>query len=231
MLLTVATYNINACVVNTSKRVDVARYAAMVKTLRVTHGATLVAMQECGGGSNGQAKQIAAAAGFPYYYFGPRENGSNNGNAILSMYPLADKRNSLAPHNGGSTCITSALITVPGASIPFRFGSAHYPVTNTNNRMTAVGNMIQEGLKYGNYLIGGDFNSSNGSIEFRCLDAFGWAPSCLGGCPVTTNHAPPAKNWAIDYVFTLGIPKALTHVVVNDGTFDHQPVVVGVELP
>jgi endonuclease/exonuclease/phosphatase family metal-dependent hydrolase len=216
MIVTVATYNVNACVVSAG-RVDVAKVGNIVKGLANTHGATLVALQECGGGSGGHAKSIALIAGFPHYYFGSRDGSS-------------DKRNSLAPHSGGSTCIASALVTVPGASVPFRFGSAHFPVSNAIQRMTAVGNMIQEGLKYGNYLMGGDFNASNGGIEFRCLREFNWTPSCQAGCPNTTNHAPPANNWPIDFVFSLGIPVTVSHTVIPDGTFDHQPVVVGIEI-
>jgi endonuclease/exonuclease/phosphatase family metal-dependent hydrolase len=227
MILTVATYNIVKCEVRAGVT-DVPKVGAMIKSLVTNHGVTLVALQEV---KNWQIDDLARAAGFPYWYYGARQSGSDWGNGILSKYPLTDKRTALAPHSGGSTCLASALVTVPEASVPFRFGSVHPPVTSTLLRMSAIGNMIQEGRKYGNYIIGGDFNSSNGGIEFGCLKAFGWTPSCQENCPNTTNHAPPANNWPIDFVFCLGIPKPVSHTVVPDGTWDHSPVVAGVELP
>lgn len=165
-----------------------------------------------------------------HYYFGKAIDygGGGYGVAILSKYPLSDTKTIALPSTEGfkgeTRVLALATITLPNGKA-IRFSSTHLEVSSGANRDLQIKEInriaTSETLPF---IIGGDFNSAEGSPVIQALDQV-FTRTCYQ-CAPTIPVDRPTK--AIDFIaFTKTSPfKVLSHQVIPEPyASDHLPVV------
>ena len=233
----VMTYNVHHC--NPPGKpgvIDVDAIAAVIKQQR----ADMVAVQEVDvntgrSGKISQAEQLAAKAGYRFYYFGKAMDfdGGAYGVLLLSRYPLTDTVTYSLPRAGDKggepRVLAAATIALPnGRSV--RFGSTHLEAYNNTSRILQVKEISRiAGETALPFIVAGDWNATEGSEVIRILDA-DFTRTCYQ-CPSTFWEG--GETGAIDFIAFR--PKAafqvLSHQVVqNKEASDHMPVVAALQL-
>lgn len=198
----------------------------------------LVALQEIDdhtsrSGAFNEAEEIAKKLNM-YYYFGKAIDyaGGGYGVAILSKFPLSDMQTIALPSaegfKGETRVLALANIALPNGKT-IRFGSTHLEVSSAANRDLQI-NEINKVATSENipFIIGGDFNSAEGSPVIQALDKV-FTRTCYQ-CAPTIPVDRPTK--AIDFIaFTKTAPfKVISHQVIPERyASDHLPVVAVLE--
>lgn len=231
--LKVMTYNVHHCNPPSKSAVgeiDIDTIAGVIKK----QNPDLVALQEIDdhtsrSGAFNEAGVIAQKLNM-YYYFGKAIDygGGGYGVAILSKYPLSDTRTIPLPSTQGfkgeTRVLALATIALPnGKSV--RFSSTHLEVSSGANRDLQIKEINRiataEALPF---IIGGDFNSAEGSTVIQELDK-AFTRTCEQCEPTIPVHHPTK---AIDFIaFSKNVPfKVLSHRVIPEQyASDHLPVV------
>lgn len=236
-ILNVMTYNVHHCNPPGKPNViDVDAIAAVIKQ----QGADIVAVQEVDvnagrSGKINQAEQLAAKAGFGFYYFGKAMDfdGGGYGVLILSRYPLTDTTTYLLPKAGDKggepRVLAMATIALPnGRSV--RFGSTHLAAYNKASRILQVKEISRiAGETALPFIVAGDLNATEGSEVIHILDAH-FVRTCYK-CPSTFGE--DGETGAIDFI-AFSSKDAFDvlshHIVPNKEASDHMPVVAGLQL-
>ncbi len=229
--LTTMTYNIHHGAPENSNIVNLANIASVIKN----NGAEIVALQEVDvnvprSGKVNQAAELAKLLGMEYYFSKSIDyNGGEYGVAILSKYPMSNKRKELLPMPtpGEQRSIALATITLPDGRM-IEFGATHFDL-NVPNRTAQAEFLNSLSKSLGKELfVGGDYNAEPSSTEMLKLKE-GFNLSCMSSCPLSFPVQKPSK--AIDFVafnpkaassFTLVSSVALTGQYASD----HLPVSV-----
>ncbi|MCO5239619.1 MAG: endonuclease/exonuclease/phosphatase family protein [Chitinophagaceae bacterium] len=233
----VMTYNVHHC--NPPGKpgvIDVDAIAAVIKQ----QGADMVAVQEVDvntgrSGKINQAEQLAAKAGYRFYYFGKAMDfdGGGYGVLILSRYPLTDTTTYPLPmpeHKGGEPRVLAAATAALPNGRSVRFGSTHLEAYNKTSRMLQIKEISRiAGETALPFIVAGDFNATEGSEVIRILDA-DFTRTCYQ-CPSTFGEG--GETGAIDFIAFR--PKATFHVlshqaVQNKEASDHMPVIAELQL-
>lgn len=229
--LVTMTYNIHHGAPENSEVVNLANIAAVIKS----SGAEVVALQEVDvnvarSGKVNQAAELAKLLGMEYHFSKSIDyNGGEYGVAILSKYPMTNKRRELLPMPtaGEQRSIAVATVTLPdGKSI--EFASTHLDL-NVPNRTAQAEFLNQLSTSLNKALfVGGDYNAIPSSSEMIKLKER-FTLSCMSSCPLSFPVKTPTK--AIDFVlfnaqaassYTLVSSVALTGQYASD----HLPVSV-----
>lgn len=227
--LTLLTYNIHHGAPANSDAINLNNIAAVIKQ----SNADIVALQEVDvntrrSGNVDQAKALAELLGMEYYFSKSIDyQGGDYGNAILSKFPLSNKRSLLLPMPipKEQRSVALATVTLPDGK-KIEFGSTHFDVEA--NRMEQSAFLVDLSKNLGQpLLIGGDYNATPDSPEMLELKKE-FTLSCMGSCPFTIPVTRPTK--AIDFVafnpkakqqFTLVSGVAMTGQYASD----HLPVI------
>lgn len=236
-ILKVMTYNVHHC--NPPGKpniIDVDAIAAVIKQ----QGADIVAVQEVDvytgrSGKINQAEQLAAKAGYGFYYFGKAMDFDSGGYGvlILSRYPLSDTNTyplPVAGEKGGEPrVLAAATVALPnGRSV--RFGSTHLEAYNNASRILQVKEISRiAGKTVLPFIVAGDLNATEGGDVIRILDAH-FTRTCYK-CPST--FWEEGETGAIDFIAfgpkdTFGVLSH--HVVPNKDASDHMPVIAALQL-
>jgi len=225
------TYNIHHGAPENSDVVNLANIAAVIKN----SGAELIALQEVDvnvprSGKVNQAAELAKLLGMEYHFSKSIDyNGGEYGVAILSKYPLSNKRRELLPMPtlGEQRSIALATVTLPNGQ-NIEFASTHFDLNVPNRTAQAVYLNQMSATLNKELFVGGDYNAIPSSSEMLKLKE-GFTLSCMSSCPLSFPVNTPTK--AIDFV--IFNPKAansytLVSSVALLGQYasDHLPVSV-----
>lgn len=233
----VMTYNVHHC--NPPGKpgvIDVDAIAAVIKQ----QGADIVALQEVDvytgrSGKISQAEQLAAKAGYRFYYFGKAMDfdGGGYGVLILSRYPLTDTithRLPMAEQKGGEPrVLAAATVTLPNNSA-IRFGSTHLEAYNKVSRILQIKEISKIAREVSiPFIIAGDFNAGEDNDVIHILDE-DFTRTCKN-CPSTFWET--GETGAIDFIAFK--PKSIftivSHQVVqNKEASDHMPVIADLKF-
>ncbi|HEY8496138.1 MAG TPA: endonuclease/exonuclease/phosphatase family protein [Limnochordales bacterium] len=223
---------------------DLERTAAVLKAI----DADIVLLNEVDvnwrrSGNADQAAYLAAAAGYPYVYFGPalRTWASGGlgvslyGNALLSRFPLQDARTVRLPVGPGREprAAVAAEVELKGATVTVL--GTHLGLSRSD-RLAQTARLVElAAARNGPVVLMGDFNAQPGAPEIRHLLAAGLVDASeLAGDPGPGPTFPAANPRArIDYVF---VSPDLAGRVEAAGPWpadasDHLPVVVDLTWP
>ncbi|WP_224070079.1 endonuclease/exonuclease/phosphatase family protein [Arachidicoccus terrestris] len=200
----------------------------------------LVALQEIDvnvkrSGNIDEAAQIAARAGFKYYYFAKTLDleGGQYGIAILSKFPLSGTATHQLPSieslKGEPRVLATAVVHLPGGK-KLTFASTHLDAYHKENRLLQIKeiNQIAAGLNMP-FIIGGDFNAHEQSEVIKTLDQ--QMTRTCENCPPTFDEGD--ASGAIDYVAYRPASKfkVLSQKVLNTvKASDHFPVMAVLQL-
>ena len=228
----VMTYNVHHC--NPPEKADVIDVDAVAAVIKKQH-ADIVAVQEVDvntvrSGKTNQAEQLAAKAGYPYYYFGKAMDfdGGQYGVLILSKYPLSDTNTYLLPVNdsqkGEPRVLAAATVTLPNGKL-YRFGCTHLEAYNKASRILQATEIcrIANGTSLP-FIIAGDFNAEEDGDAMRIIDEH-FTRTC-NNCPSTFWEG--GETGAIDFIAfsSKDAFNVLSHnVVQNKEASDHMPVI------
>jgi len=229
--LVTMTYNIHHGAPENSDVVNLPNIATVIKN----SGAELVALQEVDvnvgrSGNVNQAAELAKLLGMEYYFSKSIDyNGGEYGVAILSKYPLSNKRRELLPMPtaGEQRSIALATVTLPNGK-NIEFAATHFDLNVPNRSAQAAYLNEMSGRLNKELFVGGDYNAESTTAEMLKLQE-GFRLSCMSTCPLSFPVRNPAK--AIDFVifnpkaattYTLASAVALTGQYASD----HLPVAV-----
>lgn len=238
-VLRVMTYNVHHCnppSKSAAGDIDMDTIVGVIKK----QNPDLVALQEIDdhtsrSGAFNEAEVMAKKLGM-HFYFGKAIDyaGGGYGVAILSKYPLSDMQTIPLPSaegfKGETRVLALATVTLANGKT-LRFGSTHLEVSSGANRDLQIKeiNRIAAAEKLP-FIIGGDFNSAEGSPVIQTLDQV-FTRTCQQ-CEPTIPVDRPTK--AIDFIaFTKTAPfKVLSHQVIPERyASDHLPVVAELQYP
>lgn len=201
--LNLLTYNIRHGAPYNSDVINLANIAAVIKQSK----ADVIALQEVDVNTKrssnvddqiDQAKKLAELLGMEYYFSKSISYKEGEyGNAILSKYPLSNKRRFDLPHvaGGEQRSIALATVTLPDGKT-FEFGSTHFDLNTIRVEQAQFLNDLSTQLNKPLF-IGGDFNATQDSEEMiRLKKEFNF--SCMGACQFTIPVVSPTK--AIDFI-------------------------------
>ncbi|SKB88365.1 Metal-dependent hydrolase, endonuclease/exonuclease/phosphatase family [Sphingobacterium nematocida] len=231
--LTLMTYNIRHGAPYNSDVINLNNIAAVIKK----SNADIVALQEVDVNTTrsanvadqiDQIKKLAELLDMEYYFSKSIDyKGGEYGNAILSKYPLSNKRRFDLPAivGGEQRSIALATVTLPDGKT-MEFGSTHFDLNTIRVAQAQFLNDISEQLKKPLF-IGGDFNATPDSEEMTLLKK-GFNFSCMGNCQFTIPVVNPTK--AIDFIVYNPLAKqtySLLSAIAMTGQYasDHLPVV------
>lgn len=233
----VSTYNVHHC--NPPEKPGVIDVDAVAAVIKKQH-ADMVAVQEVDvntgrSGKINQAEQLAAKAGYRFYYFGKAMDfdGGGYGVLILSKYPLTDTTTYSLPKAGDKggepRVLAAATVALPnGRSV--RFGSTHLEAYNNASRVLQVKEISRiAGDIALPFIVAGDLNAAEGSEVIHILDAH-FTRTC-NNCPSTFWEG--GETGAIDFIAfsSKDAFNVLSHnVVQNKEASDHMPVIAGLQL-
>ena len=233
----VMTYNVHHC--NPPEKADVIDLDAVAAVIKKQHE-DMVAVQEVDvntvrSGKINQAEQLAAKAGYPYYYFGKAMDFDRGqyGVLILSKYPLSDTNTYLLPVNdsqkGEPRVLAAATVTLPNGKL-YRFGCTHLEAYNKASRILQATEIcsIANGTSLP-FIIAGDFNAKEDGDVIRIIDEH-FTRTC-NNCPSTFWEG--GETGAIDFIAfsSKDTFNVLSHnVMQNKEASDHLPVITGLQL-
>lgn len=237
--ITVLSYNIHhANPPSKPNLIDLPAIANVIKQ----QGADLVALQEVdvrtnrSGASLHQAEELARLTGMTAYFAKAIDYGGGEyGVAILSRYPMEDRKNTPLPTDdktkGEHRTLATATIVLPGNQ-KFVFACTHLDAQREDiNRQLQIKKILailkEESLPV---VIAGDLNATPESDVIRQLDSY-FTRSCVTNCAYTIPEINPDRT--IDYIafapaknFTV-----LSHNVVDESfASDHRPVKAVLQL-
>ncbi len=175
-----------------------------------------------------QAKKLAELLDMEYYFSKSIDYKEGAyGNAILSKYPLSNKRRLDLPaiSGGEQRSIALATVTLPDGKT-FDFGATHFDLNTIRVAQAQFLNDLSGQLNKPLF-IGGDFNATPESEEMTLLKKeFNF--SCMGNCQFTIPVVKPTK--AIDFIVYNPLAKqtySLLSGIAMTGQYasDHLPVV------
>lgn len=231
--LTLLTYNIRHGAPYNSDVINLNNIAAVIKQSK----ADVVALQEVDVNTErsdnvvdqiDQAKKLAELLGMEYYFSKSIDyRGGEYGNAILSKFPLSNKRRLDLPAvaGGEQRSIALATVTLPDGKT-FEFGSTHFDLNTIRLQQAEFLNSLSIEMKKPLF-IGGDFNATPESEEMvKLKKEFNF--SCMGNCQFTIPVVNPTK--AIDFIVYNSLAKqtySLLSGISMTGQYasDHLPVV------
>ena len=197
--LTLLTYNIHHGAPSNPDVINLSNIAAVIKK----SGAEIVALQEVDVNTDrsnkvDQAKALAELLGMEYYFSKSIDyRNGEYGNAILSKYPMTNKRRFELPMTvpGEKRSIALATIELPNGKT-IEFGSTHFDLAESRVEQAKFLNDYSKELNKPLF-IGGDYNATPDSPEMIELKKeFNF--SCKGACPFTIPVNSPTK--AIDFI-------------------------------
>lgn len=236
--LKVMSYNVHHC--NPPSKPDLIDIDAIANTIK-KENPDLVALQEIDvkvnrSGKIDQAAEIAKRAGFDHFYFSKAidHDGGDYGVAILSKYPVSEKRTFRLPTEpstkGEPRVLSLVTISLPGGKA-LKFGSTHFDAQKESvNRLLQAKeiNRIAAGIEQP-LIIAGDFNATEESEVMKIIrEEFGLTcTNCAPTIPVVT----PKKT--IDFIAFR--PKQSfeisSHRVIGEHyASDHLPVISVLKL-
>lgn len=199
-------------------------------------GADIVALQEVdvytarSGASLNEATELARLTGMTAYFAKAiNYGGGEYGVAILSRYPMEDRKNMPLPTDdntkGEHRTLATATIVLPGNK-KFVFACTHLDAQHgdTNRQLQIkkiVGILKNESLPV---VIAGDFNAVPESSVIQQLDR-SFTRTCVTNCPFTIPEMAP--NRTIDYIAYTPSTRftVVSHNVVDESyASDHRPV-------
>jgi endonuclease/exonuclease/phosphatase (EEP) superfamily protein YafD len=173
-------------------------------------------------------------AQLPHHSSVPEEGGAGTG--LWSRFPLRD-----VAHPGGFTfALVTARLAVPGVPRPVRVVALHAagPVPDSTlwvRDMTRLAAFLPTLAAGDPMLVGGDFNATPDTVQFRRILAGGFADAAdQAGAGYTRSY--PADRWyppliAIDHVLTRNGPVATAVDTVTVEGSDHRSLVARVAVP
>jgi len=196
----------------------------------------IVALQEVdvntsrSGVSLNEAEEIARLTGMTAFFAKAIDYaGGEYGVAILSKFPMENKKNTALPTDdatkGEHRTLATATIVLPGNK-KFVFACTHLDAQHEDvNRQLQI-KKILEVLKEEELpvVIAGDFNALPNSDVIKQLDS-DFTRSCVSNCPFTIPETSP--NRTIDYIAFAPATKftVVSHTVVDESyASDHRPV-------
>ena len=196
----------------------------------------IVALQEVdvntsrSGVSLNEAEEIARLTGMTAFFAKAIDYaGGEYGVAILSKFPMENKKNTAVPTDdatkGEHRTLATATIVLSGNK-KFVFACTHLDAQHEDvNRQLQI-KKILEVLKEENLpvVIAGDFNALPNSDVIKQLDSY-FTRSCVSNCPFTIPETSP--NRTIDYIAFAPATKftVVSHTVVDESyASDHRPV-------
>lgn len=196
----------------------------------------IVALQEVdvntnrSGVSLNEAEEIAKLMGMTAFFAKAIDYaGGEYGIAILSKFPMENKKNTALPTDdatkGEHRTLATATIVLSGNK-KFVFACTHLDAQHEDvNRQLQI-KKILEVLKEENLpvVIAGDFNALPNSDVIKQLDSY-FTRSCVSNCPFTIPETSP--NRTIDYIAFAPATKftVVSHTVVDESyASDHRPV-------
>lgn len=196
----------------------------------------IVALQEVdvntnrSGVSLNEAEEIAKLTGMTAFFAKAIDYaGGEYGIAILSKFPMENKKNTALPTDdatkGEHRTLATATIVLSGNK-KFVFACTHLDAQHEDvNRQLQI-KKILEVLKEEKLpvVIAGDFNALPNSDVIKQLDSY-FTRSCVSNCPFTIPETSP--NRTIDYIAFAPATKftVVSHTVVDESyASDHRPV-------
>lgn len=197
--LKIMTYNIHH---GAPREPDVVNLEGIAAVIRMS-GADIIALQEVDvntnrSGGEDQARALAELLDMEYYFSKSIDyQGGDYGNAILSKFPLSNKRrfDLPMPVPGEKRSIAIATVSLPNGK-EIEFGSTHFDLQASRVAQAEFLNEIDKDLNKP-FFIGGDFNATPESEEIKTLQNQ-FTLACKGPCPLTIPERNPNKS--IDFV-------------------------------
>ncbi|WP_437918685.1 endonuclease/exonuclease/phosphatase family protein [Sphingobacterium sp. LRF_L2] len=225
------TYNVHHGAPANSEVVNLEHIAAVIKQ----SNAELVALQEIDvnvprSGNINQAEQLAELLGMEYHFSKSIDyQGGEYGVAILSKYPLINKRRVELPMPipGEKRSVALATVRLPDGKT-IEFGSTHLDLNVPNRTAQAEflnGLSLTEAAPL---FIGGDYNAERNTTEMILLQQE-YSLSCVNGCPNSYPVRNPTKSIDLIVANKLAVKKYnVLSAVAMTGQYasDHLPVVV-----
>lgn len=173
------------------------------------------------------AKELAAKAGFEYWYFSKSIDfqGGGYGTAILSKFPISDTLTKKLPNpkNAEPRTLSLAKIHIK-KDLVITIANTHLDYTDASNnfaQVSALREVLSEEPEP--IFVTGDFNVMPNSASMKYLfEAF--TSSCIEGCEFTSSAQNPDST--IDYILFKGNKvEVLKHEVLKETyASDHFPV-------
>ncbi len=231
--ITLLTYNIRHGAPYNSDVINLNNIAAVIKQSK----AEVIALQEVDVNTTrssniedqiDQAKKLAELLDMEYYFSKSIDyKGGEYGNAILSKYPLTNKRRFELPMPvpQEQRSVALATVTLPNGKT-FEFGATHFDVAANRMDQAQFLNEMSRTLNKPLF-IGGDYNADPSAPEMIELKKE-FNLSCMGPCPFTIPVNKPTK--AIDFVAFNTLAKqtfTLVSGIAMSGQYasDHLPVI------
>ena len=198
--ITMMTYNIHHGAPANSETVNLGNIAAVIRQ----SNAELIALQEVDvnvprSGKVNQAEQLAALLDMEYHFSKSIDyQGGEYGVAILSKYPLSNKRRMDLPMPiaGEKRSVVLASVMLPNGKT-IEFGSTHFDLNVPNRTAQAEELNLLSQSTAKPLFVGGDYNADPGSSEIAILKKE-FSISCAGSCP--NSYPVRNPNKAIDFI-------------------------------
>jgi endonuclease/exonuclease/phosphatase family metal-dependent hydrolase len=221
---TLATFNIEF-------GIEVARATDEIRANAQLANAAVLLLQEMDAPGT---DRIARDLRYDYvYYPGSVQQGKDNGNAVLSRWPIVDDRKLILPYrnptNGRIRIAVRATLDTPTG--PLVVYSVHTDTVwlGPSARLGQAQAIIDDARNFAPPLaVGGDFNTLDDSVGEETVrrfegDGYRWATSA-----VPPSAQSPIGPHRLDYVFVKGLAPQSSETEPTDAS-DHQPVWVELE--
>ncbi len=181
------------------------------------------------------AQRIAEALALDVvYYPGSVQHGKDNGNAVLSRWPILADKKLILPHrnpsNGRIRIAVRATLDTPGASVAAYSVHNDTPWLGPAARLDQAEAIAADAAELdGPVVVGGDFNTSDpGAVEHTVAlftaRSFEWATR-----DVPAGVDTPIGEKTLDHFFVKGFTVRSAGTVSTDAS-DHQPVWVNLDF-
>lgn len=200
---------------------------------RTAHVYLLQEMDQAG------VQKIADALELNYLYYPLTKDENNFGNAILSVYPLANPRKLLLPHLKKSARMRGAAIaSIKIAEKEILIYSAHTATIATSRKKREaqieciLKDVEQQQRHYDHILVGGDFNTLLAPYRRYVVNSF--ASQNLK--QLTADSGPTSSYWSgllsptIDHIFGKKMEVLKVQTISDSEASDHFPLAVEVVL-
>ena len=189
-------------------------------------------------GFSAQARILAEAAGFPYYYFGqalPVEDHGPYGNALLSRYPLDPVAKVMIPDpehvcdNGRyeTRCLIKAAVQLPSGDF-LQVINTHFGL-EPEEAASAVETVLSLTDPARPTLFMGDLNLEPDSPYIQqLLEVYRDSAALLP--PGTKTYPSPVPEVKIDYIMGCGPCRFLSAQVPEMVISDHRPYLAEIEI-
>lgn len=209
--------------------------AEVIQNSEHLRGADLLLLQEM---DEVGTSSIAAVLGWEFVYAAASvhtKTGREFGNAIVSRWPLADRRVVLLPHrsrvSGEPRNALAATIDVAGTPLAAYCTHTEIPMLGRSKRRQQTDTVGTAALAGGvdHVVVGGDFNTASKRSTSDLVAGFADRGFTHASASAVNTLRRAGRDFTLDHVFAKGLTAVGAGVVREVAVSDHDPVWVALQ--